>query len=386
MISYRFVGTPSARSQSVPRSGIRRISDVARTLAGAIRLDIGDPMFTTPDHIIDAAARAARDGHTHYGPSVGLPSLRELLVEKVALKNGISADVDRIIVTPGGCGAILAAFLAVLDVGDSALVPDPGWPNYRTMLSILGARAIPYPLDAGRGFLPDPVDVIGRADDTTRLLVLNTPGNPTGAVLGAPELAALVEAAAERDLWLLSDECYDELSFDGPAFSAAAVGDSERVLTAFTFSKTYAMTGWRIGYLVAPKAVALAAARAQEPLISCPSTIAQKAAEAALTGPQDAVATMRDHYRSNRDAAAGVLDRARVGYVRPAGAFYMMVDVSRAGRSEDFADDLLIDGGVAVVPGTAFGNGGEGFARVALCGDTDQLVTGLQRLAAALAG
>jgi aspartate/methionine/tyrosine aminotransferase len=359
--------------------------DLALRLPDAVRLEIGDPDFPTPEHVVRAAARAALDGFTHYAPSSGLPTLRGLIAEKVADRNRFPCSPDQVVVTTGACGAVHASLLALLDPGDELLVPDPGWTTYVPMALAAGVRPVPYALDGARGFALDPDAVESCVGRRTRAIVVNSPSNPAGTVAARDALAAVVELARRRGLWLISDECYEELVFDGEHVSPAALGDADHVVSVFSFSKTYAMTGWRVGYAVARAEIAELLAKAQEPLVSSASTISQKAAEAALAGPQDAVAEMREAYRSRRDSALALLDGAGVPYVRPGGAFYLMVDVAGSGRtSEAFALRLLREGRVAVVPGDAFGARGEGFVRISLAAHETALVTGLGRLVDAL--
>ena len=375
----------SSRIRDLPRSGVREMMELALANPGAIRLDVGDPDFDTPAHIIEATARAAREGFTHYGPSSGLLSVRELAAAKVAAVNGIDCLPEQVVVTVGGSGAIFATLLALLDPGEEVLLPDPAWPNYLALAGAAGVVPVRYALDARRGFEPDVEELERRIGPRTRAIVVNSPGNPTGAVFSRPALAALLETAARRGLWVVSDECYDELVLEGEHVSTAALGDSDRIVSVFSFSKTYAMTGWRLGYAVAPRTVAPLIALAQEAILSCPSTLAQKGAEAALTGPREPVETMRAAYRRRRDRALDLLDAHRVRYVRPRGAFYLMVDVVQAGvASRDFARRLLLEEGVAVVPGSAFGPAGEGMVRVSLAASEESLATGLERLARAL--
>lgn len=376
----------SERLAALPRSGIRGIMELALELPDAIRLEIGDPDFDTPAHIVDAAAEAARAGFTHYAPSVGLAGLRTLIAEKVASRNGFACRPDQVVVTTGACGGLHATLLALLDPGDQILVPDPGWTTLVPMALSAGVEPVPYPLDPARGFALDPDALEARIRPRTRAIVLNSPSNPTGAVASRETLERALEVAAAHGLWVISDECYEDLVFDGRHESPAALGDPGRVVSVFSFSKSYAMTGWRVGYVVAPAGVAPLVAKAQEPLVSSASTISQKAAEAALAGPQDVVAAMRETYRRRRDHACSQLDAAGVGYVRPGGAFYLMVDVARAADGADaFAHRLLLERHVAVVPGTAFGEGGRGFVRVSLAAADASLATGLERLAEMLA-
>jgi aspartate/methionine/tyrosine aminotransferase len=353
--------------------------DLALALPDAIRLEIGDPDFATPAHVVDAAAAAARAGFTHYAPGAGLSSLRGLIAEKVSAQNGFASSASQVVVTTGACGGIHAALLTLLDPGDELLVPDPGWTTYVPMAHAAGVRVVPYPLDRSAGFALDVDAVEERLGPRVRAVVINTPGNPTGAVASRSALERVLSLTASRGLWLISDECYEDLVYEGEHFSVAALGDAEHVVSAFSFSKSYAMTGWRVGYAVAPASVAPLLARAQEPLVASASTVSQKAAEAALTGPQDVVGEMRDTYRRRRDRAVALLDSAGVGYVRPAGAFYLMVDVG--GPGDAFAERLLRERRVAVVPGGAFGAEAADMVRVSLAAADEAVETGLERLA-----
>ena len=371
--------------RNAPHSGIRVISALAADIPDALLLQVGDPDFNTPEHIIAAAAADARAGYTKYTPSAGFSSLRELIADKVAAKNGIEAGVENIVVTTGGCGAIFTSLLALIQPGDEVLIPDPGWANNESIVA--AARGVPtrYGLDASTGFEPDIASVEAAVTSRTRVLLVNSPGNPTGRVFGREALRALLDIAERHDLWVISDECYDALTFDAPHISTATVGSSERIISAFSFSKTYAMTGWRVGYVVARSDVAAAVSRLQVPPVANASAPSQRAAEAALRGPQDCVATMREAYRERRDGALALLDSEDVGYVKPDGAFYLMVDISRAGADgEATALCLLREHGVAIVPGNAFGKNAAGFARVALCADPHTIDEGLRRIAAFL--
>ena len=374
----------TGKAAAAPHSGIREMQALAARYPDTLNLGIGDPNFDTPAHIIEAAARAAFDGFTKYTASGGLETLRELVALKVRTRNGLACDLENVVVTTGGCGGLFTTLLSVAGPGDEVLLPDPGWANYEPMVHAVGARPVHYSLDPARAFAPDLEALETRLSARTRALVVNSPGNPTGAVYDADVLGPLVELARRAGAWLVSDECYDELVFEGAHTSTATVDGDEGVVTVFTFSKSYAMTGWRIGYVVAPAEAAAVIAKAQEPVVGNASSVSQKAAEAALTGPQDCVGEMRDAYRERRDAVCRLLDGAGVGYVRPRGAFYLMVDVSPAGASWPFARRLLDEHRVAVVPGAAFGPSGDGFGRVSLCVDPDVLTEGVGRLAGAV--
>ena len=380
--------TPAGRADSLRRSEIRVLFDAAARLGGdVIRLEVGEPSFTTPAHVIEAAARAARDGHTGYGPNGGLLSLRELLVDKLRNINGIEASTDEIVVTPGAMNALYSVYLALLETGDEVLLPTPGFPNMDETIRLLGSRPVFYPLSADNGFLPDVGQLEALVTERTRILFVNTPANPTGAVYPAPLMRDLVEFAARHDLWLLCDEVYDEMVLSpGCVHTAAAPLDADgRVITVCSFSKVYAMTGWRVGYAAAPRPVADLLRKLQEPLVSCPSTISQKAAEAALTGPRAPYGDMLAAYRCRRDAALDAAATAGVRAVPSDGTLYMLLDVSAAGVDDlEFALALLESESVSVAPGSVFGPAGRGWARISLAAEESAITEGVRRLAKAL--
>lgn len=377
----------STRARALQRSEIRVLFDAALRHPGAIRLEVGEPSFTTPDHVIDAAMHAARSGHTKYGPNGGLASLRELLASKVAKVDGFDVDPDQIVVTPGGMSALSSTYLALLDPGDEVLLPTPGFPNMDQMVWLFGGVPVFYPLSSGNGFLPDLALVEEAVTSRTKVLFINTPSNPTGAVFPAGLVEGLVDLCRRHDLWLLSDEVYDELILEeGLAHTAAGRFDSDgRVVTVYSFSKVYAMTGWRVGYATAPPALAATLRKLQEPLVSCPSTISQKAAEAALTGPRRPFDEMLEAYRKRRLAGVAAASAAGITAIRPQGTLYMLVDVSSWRRpSLDFALSLLEHRAVSVAPGSVFGPAGEGWIRISLAAEEGAIVEGIERIAAHL--
>jgi aspartate aminotransferase len=370
-------------AQRMPRSGIQEIMDLFWSLPGpVIGLHVGEPSFSTPEHVRDGARRALDRGDTRYVANAGIPVLRQAIAEKVAARNGLRARPEQVVVSAGGMQALHIALSATVAAGDDVLVPDPGWPNFAMAVGLLQARPVSYPLRPENRFLPDIDELAGLVTERTRALIVNFPSNPLGAVL-PPHLAeALCRLADEHDLWLITDECYDEITFGAEHVSPGRWDDQGRVLSCFSFSKTYAMTGMRVGYLVAPERVAATAAKMQEPLIACVNAPAQYAALAALEGPQDFVETMRRAYHERRDAAAARLDEAGVGYLLPDGAFYMWVDVRDrcGGDVREWSLQLLRDRQVAVAPGTTFGAEGEGWIRISLATETDELLEGLERL------
>ncbi len=378
---------PLAAPAEAAHSGIRAMGLLAANIAGAIRLDVGQPDFPTPAAVAEAGELAIREGDTGYTPTAGRPQLLEAIRDKVRRVNGYTVDPAGVTVAGGGVGAIAAAFAAILEPGDEVLLPDPGWPNYSMMLPWTHARGVRYPCAAAAGFLPDPEQVAKRVTPRTRLLVVNSPNNPTGVVYPRALLAALGDLAERHGLWLLSDECYDEILFEGEVQSPAAWLGTDRVVSVYTFSKTYAMTGWRLGYATGSARLIDTMVKVLESNSSCTSTIAQRAAEAALAGPQAVISEMVGAYRRRRDLAVGILREAELCLAVPQGAFYIMADVSPWGPdSRAFAETLLRERQVTVVPGTAFGEGAPATVRVSLASADRDLEVGLRRLAGLVGG
>ena len=366
-------------------SGIREVVSEAAVMPGCIRLEVGEPDFPTPSHIVEAAVELARSGKVRYTATAGTPSLRERLVAKLARVNGVPATTEEINCTIGGVGGIAAAFAAVLEAGDEVLVPDPAWPNYRLMLSWIGARLVPYACPPTTGFQPDPDQIDRLVTPRTKLLVVNNPCNPTGAVYPRVLLERLTEVAQRHNLYLLSDECYDQIVMEGEHVSPASFCDDGRVISAYTFSKTYAMTGWRVGYVVANRAISDTVTKILESNSSCVPAICQRAAEAALDGSDEPVRTMVQEYRRRRDVCVELLEGAGLLINRPQGAFYIMADVSSAGTdARALAFDLVREQKVAVAPGTAFGRVASNAVRISLASSEADLVEGIARLTAHL--
>jgi aspartate aminotransferase len=381
----RFGDNPTPASSiagSMPVSRIREVMELAWSDPGAIHLEVGEPDFATPEHVVEAAHRAARMGLTRYAPNAGIPELREALAEKVARRNGYGASPEQVVVTQGGIQALYLALRALLEPGDEVLLPDPSWPNYRMIAHLLGARVLPYPLVAGGGFLPRLEDLERLVSPRTKAILVNSPSNPLGTVVPGELMERLLAFARERDLWFISDEVYDEVVFDDAFVSAGSLVErGYRLVSIYSFSKVYAMTGWRVGYLVAPPDTARILTGMQEPIISCVNTPAQMAALAAVTGPQDIVREMSEAYRARRDELLGVLDRGGLPSTRPSGAFYVWTDVSEAGMpSMDLARTLIEREHVAVAPGSAFGELGEGYVRLSLASSREDLLEGTSRL------
>ncbi len=364
-------------------SGIREVSNIALTMPGAIRLEVGQPDFRTPTHISQAGKDAIDQGFTGYTHTQGILPLREALVEKLARVNGVQTRPGQIACSPGGVGALAAIFASVIGDGDEVLMPDPGWPNTSIMVHWARGRQVPYPCPPELGFQPDLDAMEQLISGRTRAILVNSPNNPTGAVYSADTLARIAEIARRHNLWVISDECYDQIMLDGRAV-APSIGahlDDGRVVSVFTFSKTYAMTGWRLGYAVGPQELIDSVTKFLESSSSCVSAITQQAGLTALQGPQDAVGEMVGAYRRRKDIAVDILREAGLLVAEPQGAFYIMADISPSGLSaREFAFRLLREREVAVAPGTAFGERGEGMVRVSLASADEDLREGLGRL------
>ena len=375
------------RALDARRSAIREVFDAANRVPGAIRLEIGEPSFRTPRFIVDAALEAAAAGFTRYTPNGGYLPLREALAEKIQRVDGYAVDPDSVVVTPGAMNALFSIYLALLEPGDEVLLPTPGFPNMDEMVRLLGGTPVFYRLERALGFVPSVAEVEALVTSRTKAIFVNTPGNPTGAVFPADTVRALGELAAERGFWLIADEVYDELILDDELAHAAAAAlvPGAPVVSVYSFSKVYAMTGWRLGYCAAPPELAAVLRKLQEPEVSCPSAVSQKAAEAALRGPRDEIDAMRVAYRERRDRAVEVAAAVGLDVFRTQGTFYMLVDIARSGCSaRDFTLRMLDDFHVAVAPGEVFGPGGEGLVRISFACEPDELAEGMTRIAAAI--
>ena len=375
----------SERAIAARRSAIREIFDAANELVDEpIRLEIGEASFNTPAHIVEAALAAAREGFTRYTPNGGYASLRELLADKIAGVDGYAVTPEEIVVTPGGMNAIFSLYLALLNAGDEVLLPTPGFPNMNEMVKLLGGVPVFYELRQENDYLPDLEELEALATPRTKAVFTISPGNPTGAVFPRELVEQLVQLTQRYEAWLISDEVYDELIWDDepPHYSPACL-DRTRVACVYSFSKVYAMTGWRVGYCTAPPELAALLRKVQEPICSCPSSVSQKAAEAALTGPRDELEATFRIYRERRDRAWASVEALGLAGFKPQATFYMLLDVSAAQlESMEFAKRLLEQKRVAVAPGVVFGPGGHGKVRVSFAGEPELFEEGFRRLAA----
>lgn len=373
------------RTADVPGSGIRAVADAAWALGGEINwLVAGEPVGPIAPHIGAAANAAWLAGETRYTQNAGIPEFRSAVADW--LRDGVGADVDpeRIWGTIGGTQALYQALGLVLDPGDEVLIPDPGYTTFTMATRYHSAVPVPYPLRVDAGFQPELEVLESLVTPRTRAILVNSPSNPLGTVIDEPLARAILDFARRHDLWVISDEVYERLTWERPHVSLTALDDEERVLGIFSFSKTYAMTGIRVGVLVAPRSFDASLRAIQEAVISCVNEPAQYAAIAALEGPQDHVEAAREHYLENYRVGVEVLDEKGLRHVHPGGAFYFWIDVSHVsgGDVAAWCIEFLESERVAVAPGSAFGAEGEGWIRVCYAGERDALLAGLAALPA----
>ena len=348
-----------------------------------IHLEIGEPDFDTPRHIVEAAGDALEAGYTHYGPALGLPELRQEIARYLAEWRGVEAPWQRIAVTPGGKPPMFYTILALIEAGDEVVYPNPGFPIYESMIRFVGGKPVPLPLREEREFRFDPDEFRGLVTDRTRLIIINSPQNPTGGVLTRADLEAIAEVAIERDILVLADEIYARILYEGEHVSIASLpGMLDRTILLDGFSKTWAMTGWRLGFALFPEALLPHIDRLIVNSVSCTASFSQRAAIAALSGPQDDVEAMVAEFRRRRDAVvAGLNAIPGIRCLSPHGAFYVFPNITGLGRpSREVADLLLQEAGVATLSGTAFGEYGEGYLRLSYANSLENLKRAVERI------
>jgi len=348
-----------------------------------VHLEIGEPDFDTPVNVVEAAVDALRKGWTHYAPSAGLPELGHSIAEYVSRTRGVSVTSDEVVVVPGGKPIIFFSILALADVGDEVIYPNPGFPIYESMINYVGGRAVPIKLREERDFGLDGKELASLINDKTRLIILNSPHNPTGGVLSKKEIHDIAEAIGDRNIMVLSDEIYSRLIFEGEHYSIMSVpGFKERTILLDGFSKTYAMTGWRMGYGVMRADLAAAMTRLMTNSNSCTASFTQIAGVEARRGDQSAVDRMRDEFKRRRDAFVAGLNRVKGFSCRmPKGAFYAFPNTTKTGwPSKRLANALLEEAGVACLSGTAFGDFGEGYMRFSVANSLENLNKALDRI------
>lgn len=383
------VPSASRTAQDYPVSAIRTVSERAAVIDGVAILTLGEPDFDTPPHVIEAAIDSMRAGETRYTPNAGIPELRGAIAQVYTQRWGREVGPENVVVTVGGQEGMFLALRTAVDAGDDVLVTDPAYANYKGQIHLMGANPVDVPLTEDNGFIVTAAQVEAALTPRTRALMLNSPANPLGAVVPEEELVAIAELARKHDFIVISDEVYEHIVHDGVRHVsiAQAVPDFQHVLMVGSLSKSYAMTGWRVGYIIGPEHLLATTIVMKEGVTSCSPAFVQKAAVAALTGPQDALTAMIATYRSRRDLIVdGLSAIPGVTCTGADGAFYVFADISASGLTSDaFVERLLVDHRVAVIPGTAFGAHGEGFVRLSYAADEETIRRGIDGIAELMA-
>ncbi len=353
-----------------------------------IHLEIGQPDFSTPMNVCEAAYKAMKDGHTGYCPSAGLPEFREVVAQHIAETRGVDIHPDEVTVTPGAKPIIFFTILALIDDGDEVIYPEPGFPVYESVIDFIGGKAVPLALREEVDFRFRIEDLINAISDRTKLLILNSPQNPTGGTLTETDLKTIAELAEKHNFYILTDEVYSRLLYEGSHKSVISLpGMKERTILIDGHSKTYAMTGWRLGYGIAPREIADKITQLTINSNSCTATFTQIAGIEALTGPQNFVSEMVEEFRLRRDTIVDGLNAIDgISCVKPLGSFYVFPNVTQLPQScEAIADYLMDEVGVALLPGTAFGKYGDGYLRLSYANSLDNINDALSRIDTALA-
>jgi len=348
-----------------------------------VHLEIGEPDFDTPENIVDAGVDALRKGFTHYSPSNGMIELRKAIADDVAKSRGIKVTPEEVVVVPGGKPIIFFVMMALIEEGDEVIYPNPGFPIYESMVNFLGATPVPIHLKEENNFVLDVKELSSLISDKTKLIILNSPQNPTGGVMDRHDVEAVAKAIGDRDIMILSDEIYSRLLFEGSHFSIASIDAMrERTIILDGFSKTYAMTGWRMGYGVMRPDLAQHISRLMTNSNSCTASFTQIAGVEALRGPQASVDHMNEEFKKRRDYFAERINKIKGFSCKvPHGAFYMFPNITKTGwKSKPLADALLDQAGVAVLSGTAFGAFGEGYLRFSIANSMENLKKALDRV------
>lgn len=377
------------RTHQVEWSGIRIMFALADQIPDVVNLGIGQPDFDTPEFIRDAAKQALDEGYTRYPPAKGFADLRRVIAEKLKTENGIDADPDtEVYVAVGAMQVIFNTCLHMLNSGDEVIVIDPGY-DYYSQIRLFGGVPVPVAVHESNRFKVDPADIRAAITDKTKLMIVNTPSNPTGAIFDEQILRAIADLAIQNDIWVLADEPYEHILYDGHRHVSigALEGMAERTISAFTLSKSYAMTGWRVGYTTAPKAIIDEMEKLMEHMVSGVTAIAQRAALAAISAPRDCVREMVATYDKRRHLVhegLNAIDGIRC--LKPESTFYAFPNISSTGLSSwDLARYLVKEHKVAVVPGSIFGSAGEGYVRLSFAAGMDQLREGIARIARGVA-
>lgn len=373
----------SSRLDQVEESATLRIADLTNELKkqgkDILSFSLGEPDFDTPKHIVEAAKKAIDSGKTHYGPSPGLPELRDAIAAKLKNENKLEVTGRDVLVTPGAKQAVFYTCFSLLEDGDQAIVFDPGWVSYDACIKMSGGKTVWVKSDEN-GSIPS--DIAKHINKKTRLIIINSPNNPSGAVLGMKDIKLVADIARDNDLYVLSDEIYEKIIYDANHISIGSI-IPERTVTINGFSKAYAMAGWRIGYMTAPKHIFKNMLKVQQHTISSPTTFVQYGALAAITGPQDSVEHMRQQFRARRDVVIKGLRDIGMKCEMPQGAFYAWPKVE--GSSEKWAEEFL-KAGVGLTPGSAFGPHSDDHLRMSYASSMDDIKKGLERMKAVVGG
>jgi len=383
MFELRLAGRMSRLGTETAFEVLNRARALEKQGKEIIHLEIGEPDFDTPPNVVEAGIDALRKGWTHYGPAAGLPELRQAIAEYVSRTRKVPVSSDEVVVVPGGKPIIFFTILALIESGDEVIYPNPGFPIYESMVNYSVGKGIPIPLREERDFSVDVKELASLITDHTRLIILNSPHNPTGGILTKKDVLEIAEAIGDRNILVLSDEIYSRLIYDGEHFSIMSVpGFKERTILLDGFSKTYAMTGWRMGYGVMRPDLASQIAKLATNATSCTASFTQIAGIEALRGDQSSVDRMSNEFRRRRDAFVAGLNKIKGFSCRmPKGAFYAFPNITKTGwTSKKLADALLEQAGVAALAGTAFGAYGEGYLRFSVANSLENLSTALARI------
>jgi len=382
--------TPLRLAQRMSRLGTETAFEVlvrARALEAKgkdiVHLEIGEPDFDTPQNVIEAGVKALKGGFTHYGPSAGLPQLRQTIADYIAKTRNVPVAPEEVVVVPGGKPVMFFVILALVEEGDEVIYPNPGFPIYESMINFVGGKAVPIQLKEEMDFRFDVAEFKKLITDRTKLVILNSPHNPTGGVLTEKDVRDIAAAIGDRDIMVLSDEIYSRLVFEGSHHSIMSLdGWKDRTILLDGFSKTYAMTGWRIGYGVMRADLATAVSRLQTNSNSCTASFTQMAGVEALTGNQSSVDKMNAEFRRRRDRMVEGLNKIKGFSCRmPHGAFYVFPNITKTGwSSKKLADAILEEAGVACLSGTAFGKYGEGYLRLSVANSIENINKALERI------
>jgi len=370
--------------KKIKPSGIRKLFDLAQGKKGLVSFGIGEPDFVTPTHIREAAKRALDEGYTRYTPNLGFPEFRETLANKLKKKNKISVTPEEVVVTSGGTEALFFAFYTLTNSEDEIIIPDPGFVTYESQVYFAGGTPVYLPLRGENNFHPDLEELKNCITHKTKAILLNSPSNPTGAAFNKKELLAIAEIAKEKDLFIISDELYEDIVYDGREHISIASlpGMKEKTISIFGFSKSYAMTGWRLAYLSAPPNLVKEIAKLLQNISVCANSVAQRAGLAAIQGSQDCVKEMFTAYNERRNVLiTGLNEINELSCYAPEGTFYAFVNIKDTGiTSEELSTYLLEECKVVTVPGTAFGTQGEGYIRLSFATSLEDIKEGIKRI------